>query len=56
MRGFHKKLESWRSYIFVGNLVIAAFITPNALTTIFLVLPIQLLLELSILAGKYLDA
>jgi len=56
MRGFHKKLGTWRSYIFVANLVVASLITPDAITTILLVVPIQLLLELSILIGKHVDA
>jgi len=41
-------LAKGRIYFFVGNLVVCAFITPDALSTIFMVVPVQLLMEICI--------
>jgi Sec-independent protein secretion pathway component TatC len=42
-----------RSYFFVANLVICSFITPDALSTIFMVIPVQVLMEVCILISKH---
>ena len=44
----HEWMAKGRSYFFVANLVICAFITPDAFSTIFMVLPVQILLEVCI--------
>jgi sec-independent protein translocase protein TatC len=49
----HELLVKGRSYFFVGNLVICAFITPDAVSTIFMVLPVQALMEICILISKH---
>ena len=40
-------------HFFVANLVICAFITPDAVSTIFMVLPVQALMEVCILISKH---
>ncbi len=49
----HEMLIKGRSYFFVANLVICAFITPDAVSTIFMVLPVQALMEVCILISKH---
>jgi sec-independent protein translocase protein TatC len=44
----HEWMTKGRMYFFIGNLVISAFITPDALSTIFMVVPVQILLEICI--------
>lgn len=44
----HETLAKGRAYFFVGNMVICAFITPDALSTIFMVIPVQILMEICI--------
>ena len=44
----HKTLVKSRRYVFVINLVVCSFITPDAVTTIFMIIPLQILLEASI--------
>lgn len=49
----HEMLIKGRSYFFVANLVICAFITPDALSTVFMVIPVQILMEVCILISKH---
>lgn len=49
----HEWLIKGRSYFFVANLVICSFITPDALSTIFMVIPVQVLMEICILISKH---
>lgn len=49
----HEWLVKGRSYFFVANLVICAFITPDAVSTIFMVIPVQALMEICILISKH---
>ena len=49
----HETLVKSRMYLFIGNLVICAFITPDAISTIFMVLPVQVLIEICILISKH---
>ncbi|HZO85968.1 MAG TPA: twin-arginine translocase subunit TatC [Verrucomicrobiae bacterium] len=49
----HRTLVRSRKYVFVINLVLCAFITPDPVTTIFMVIPMTLLLEGSILISAY---
>jgi sec-independent protein translocase protein TatC len=51
----HETLVKSRMYIFVGNLVLCAFITPDTVSTIFMVIPVQILMEICILISKYWD-
>src|SRR4051812_9475735 len=44
----HEWMRKGRTYFFVGNLIVCAFITPDAFSTIFMVIPVQLLLEICI--------
>jgi sec-independent protein translocase protein TatC len=48
----HEFLVKGRSYFFIANLVICAFITPDAVSTIFMVIPVQVLMEICILISK----
>ena len=41
----HSFLVKSRRYVFVINLVVCAFITPDPLTTVFMIIPMQILLE-----------
>jgi sec-independent protein translocase protein TatC len=41
----HETLVKSRVYLFIGNMVVCAFITPDAVSTIFMVIPVQALLE-----------
>lgn len=49
----HATLMKSRKYIFVINLVVCAFITPDPITTIFMVVPMTVLLEICIMISKY---
>jgi sec-independent protein translocase protein TatC len=49
----HSFLVKSRRYIFVINLVFCAFITPDPVTTIFMIIPMQLLLEGCIWISRY---
>jgi len=49
----HEMLVKGRAYFFIANLVICAFITPDAVSTIFMVLPVQALMEVCILISKH---
>jgi sec-independent protein translocase protein TatC len=49
----HRTLIKSRKYVFVINLVLCAFITPDPVTTIFMVIPMTILLEASILISAY---
>jgi sec-independent protein translocase protein TatC len=51
----HDTLVKSRAYLFIGNLVVCAFITPDAVSTIFMVLPVQVLMEICILISKHWD-
>jgi|GEM_PF-6935724 len=42
-----------RRYFFVANLVVCSFITPDFVSTIFLVVPVQVLLEACIWISAY---
>lgn len=44
----HSTLVKGRVYFFVGNMVLCAFITPDAFSTIFMVIPVQILMEICI--------
>jgi sec-independent protein translocase protein TatC len=44
----HEWMVKGRMYFFIGNMVLCAFITPDAVSTIFMVIPVQLLLEICI--------
>jgi sec-independent protein translocase protein TatC len=45
-------MEKGRMYFFIANMVICAFITPDAVSTIFMVVPVQVLLEICIQIAK----
>jgi sec-independent protein translocase protein TatC len=49
----HRTLVKSRKYIFVINLVVCSFITPDPVTTIFMVVPMTVLLEICILISAY---
>lgn len=49
----HETLVKSRVYLFIGNMVVCAFITPDAVSTIFMVIPVQVLLEICIVISKY---
>ena len=49
----HATLVKSRKYIFVINFVLCAFITPDPITTFFMVIPLTVLLEICILISKY---
>ncbi len=51
----HETLVKSRAYLFIGNLVVCAFITPDAVSTIFMVLPVQVLMEICILISRHWD-
>ncbi len=44
----HEMMVKGRIYFFVGNMVLCAFITPDAISTIFMVIPVQVLMEICI--------
>lgn len=45
-------MRKGRSYFFVANLIVCSFITPDAVSTIFMVVPVQVLLEICILIAR----
>jgi sec-independent protein translocase protein TatC len=49
----HETLVKSRMYLFVGNLVVCAFITPDAISTIFMVIPVQALMEICIMISRH---
>ena len=49
----HETLVKSRAYLFIGNLVLCAFITPDAISTIFMVIPVQALIEICIMISRY---
>jgi sec-independent protein translocase protein TatC len=49
----HETLVKSRAYLFIANLVICAFITPDAVSTIFMVLPVQALIEVCIMISRH---
>lgn len=49
----HDTLIKGRAYFFIGNLVLCAFITPDAVSTVFMVVPVQILMEICILISKH---
>lgn len=51
----HQMLVKSRIYIFVGNMVLCAFITPDAFSTIFMVIPVQILMEICIQISGHWD-
>jgi sec-independent protein translocase protein TatC len=48
----HETLVKSRAYLFIANLVVCAFITPDAVSTIFMVIPVQALMEICILISR----
>ncbi len=44
----HEWMVKGRTYFFVINMVLCAFITPDAVSTIFMVIPVQILMEICI--------
>jgi sec-independent protein translocase protein TatC len=51
----HEWFMKGRRYFFVANLVICSFITPDFLSTFFIVIPVQILMEICILISKSWD-
>lgn len=49
----HEWLLKGRRYFFVINLTLCAFITPDFLSTFFMVIPVQVLMEICILISAY---
>ncbi|MGV3774471.1 MAG: twin-arginine translocase subunit TatC [Verrucomicrobiales bacterium] len=49
----HEMLIKGRAYFIIGNLVVCAFISPDAISTLFMVLPVQALMEICILISKH---
>ena len=49
----HEWMVKGRAYFLIGNLIFCAFITPDAISTIFMVVPVQLLMEICILISKH---
>jgi sec-independent protein translocase protein TatC len=49
----HETLVKSRAYLFIGNLVVCAFITPDAISTIFMVIPVQALMEICIMISRH---
>jgi sec-independent protein translocase protein TatC len=49
----HETLVKSRVYLLIGNMVVCAFITPDALSTVFMVIPVQALLEICIMISRY---
>jgi sec-independent protein translocase protein TatC len=45
----HQLMAKSRIYFFIINMVVCAFITPDAVSTIFMVLPVQVLFEICLL-------
>lgn len=49
----HEWMVKGRAYFIIANVLICSIITPDALSTIFMVLPVQILMEICILISKY---
>jgi sec-independent protein translocase protein TatC len=49
----HQTLVKSRAYLLIGNMVICAFITPDAVSTLFMVVPVQGLIEICILISRH---
>ena len=49
----HEWLVKGRKYFFVINLVVCAFITPDFISTFFMVIPVQILMEICIWISAY---
>lgn len=49
----HRTLVKSRRYVFVVNLVVSAFITPDFITTFFMIIPLTILLEACIAISHY---
>jgi sec-independent protein translocase protein TatC len=49
----HEMLIKGRKYFFITNLVLCAFITPDFISTFFMVIPVQVLMEICILISAY---
>lgn len=49
----HETLVKGRMYFYVGAMVVCAFITPDALSTFFMVIPVIALMEVCILISKH---
>jgi sec-independent protein translocase protein TatC len=45
----HELMAKGRMYFFIMNIVLCAFITPDAISTVFMVLPVQVLFEICLL-------
>lgn len=49
----HEWLLKSRKYFFLGNYVLCAFVTPDFVSTFFMVIPVQILLEICVLISKH---
>jgi sec-independent protein translocase protein TatC len=49
----HETLVKSRVYLFIGNMVICAFITPDVASTFVMVIPVQVLIEICIMISRY---
>jgi sec-independent protein translocase protein TatC len=49
----HETLVKSRAYLFIGNMVVCAFITPDVASTFIMVIPVQVLIEICILISRY---
>ncbi len=49
----HSWLVKGRAYFIIANVLLCSIITPDALSTILMVLPVQILMEICILISKY---
>ena len=49
----HEWLVKGRAYFIIANVLLCSIITPDALSTILMVLPVQILMEICILISKY---
>jgi sec-independent protein translocase protein TatC len=49
----HETLVKSRVYLFIGNMVICAFITPDVASTFIMVIPVQVLIEICIMISRY---
>jgi Sec-independent protein secretion pathway component TatC len=45
------RLIASRRYFMVGNLVVCSFVTPDFVSTFFMIVPLQLLFEICVLMG-----
>ena len=46
-----RKLNKSRRYVMVINLVVSSFITPDFVSTFFMIVPLQVLFEICVLMG-----